>query len=71
MHFRIAGLILLLLVLQIPWFVAESGEILGVPGWAAYSVGAAVVFAVVASYLVNRYWDHLSGESEKDVEVKR
>ena len=59
---------LAVLVLAVPWpFVEDSGRrVFGLPVWAAYSIGAAAVFAAVVAFLIGRYWDLSAGADDDD-----
>ena len=57
------------MVLCVPWFFTgsePSGVILGLPSWAAYSLGISLLNAAVAAWLIARRWDALAGEEDDD-----
>jgi len=60
-------LIALLLFLTVPWFfsAAEFVQVMGMPVWAAYSLGMSVLFALVVVLLLPRCW-HLSARDDGD-----
>jgi len=61
------------MVLSVPWFFTgsePSSTVLGLPDWAAYSLGVSLLNAAVAAWLISRHWDTLAGtvDIEDDVE---
>lgn len=56
--------ILFMILATVPWWFTEEteGRILGLPVWAAYTVMVSLVYAVVISWFVGKFWDE--GEDE-------
>jgi len=54
----------------VPWFFTDfDGKIiLGLPAWALYSFSMTVLYAVIITILIGRYWSVSAGESESDNE---
>jgi len=69
---RIWLILVAFMVLSVPWFHTGSGPsptVLGLPSWAAYSLGISLLNAAVAAWLISRHWDALAGdEDDEDVE---
>ena len=59
---RIYSLIAALLFLSVPWlfFKWSDSNVLGLPGWAAYSLIFVACFAVIMVILIERYWTDFS-----------
>ncbi len=53
-----------LLILTVPWWFTESSDsqIMGMPVWAAYSLGMSVIFALVVALLLKCFWRLSAGE---------
>lgn len=48
----------LVLALTVPWaFTGDGGRWWGFPGWAVYSLGASVIYAVIVSWMLGRGWE--------------
>ena len=47
-----------LIVASVPWFFTEfiSGNILGFPTWAFYSLCITILYAIVTACFFQRYW---------------
>jgi len=47
-----------ILIVTVPWFFKEyrSGDILGFPSWAFYSLCVTLVYAIVTAVFLERYW---------------
>ncbi|MFH2008979.1 MAG: hypothetical protein ABI333_20485 [bacterium] len=66
---RIWLILVAFMVLGVPWFFTGSGPsptVLGLPDWAAYSLGISLLNAAVAAWLISRYWDALAGDEGAD-----
>ncbi|MFQ5581776.1 MAG: hypothetical protein ACE5F3_03995 [Mariprofundaceae bacterium] len=63
---RLYLLIAVLLILTVPWWftVPADRQILGMPAWAAYSLGMSVLFAVVMAALLKRFWELSAGKDD-------
>ncbi len=46
-----------LLVLTVPWWPGLDGQVGGLPSWAVYSVTAALIYALIVAWLLQRHWD--------------
>ena len=47
------------LVATVPWFFGQAADeppVLGLPAWAAYTVGATVLYAIVIAWCLGRCW---------------
>ncbi|MEA1881885.1 MAG: hypothetical protein U9N31_05730 [Candidatus Marinimicrobia bacterium] len=45
------------LILTVPWWFFEySSTILGLPDWAFYTVFMALIYSVVITYILGKYW---------------
>jgi len=58
------SLIALLLFFTVPWFFSErtAASILGMPAWAAYSLGMSLLFALCMAVLLPRSWRLSAGD---------
>ena len=56
-----------LLIASVPWFFTEfrSGNILGLPSWAFYSICVTIVYAIVTAVLFERYWSLFADEDSE------
>ncbi|MEM7707515.1 MAG: hypothetical protein AAF358_18300 [Pseudomonadota bacterium] len=59
-----------LLLLTVPWWPGLNGEVAGIPAWAAFSLLASVVYAVVVGWLLQRHWND-GGDDEPSPVVDR
>ncbi len=60
------------MVLSVPWFFTgnePSSTVLGLPDWAAYSLGVSLLNAAVAAWLISRHWDTLAGSDDIEDDV--
>jgi len=60
------SLIALLLILTVPWWFAESADsqLMGMPVWAAYSLGMSVFFALAMVLLLKCFWRLSAGKDD-------
>ena len=65
---RLYILILLFLILTVPWFFSDISSIIvaGFPLWALYTLMATLIYAVIISYLLEKYWSLSAREEEED-----
>jgi hypothetical protein len=56
-----------LLIATVPWFFTEysSGNILGFPSWAFYSICVTLVYAIVTAAFFERYWSLFTGDEKE------
>lgn len=57
-------LISFLLFISVPWFFTDPtpAQVLGLPIWGFYSLSITILFAIVTSVLISKYWEKLSEE---------
>ncbi len=55
---RVCFISAFLIVASVPWFFTEfiSGNILGFPTWAFYSLCITILYAMVTAFFFQRYW---------------
>ena len=65
---RLYILIFLFLLLTVPWFFFDISSIIvaGFPLWALYTLLATLLYAVVISYFLGKYWTLSSREEEEE-----
>ena len=65
---RLYILILFFLLLTVPWFFSgnSSNIVEGFPPWALYTLMATLIYAVIISYFLGRYWSLSSREEEEE-----
>ena len=65
---RLYILILLFLLLTVPWFFSDISSIIvaGFPPWALYTLLATLLYAVVISYFLGKYWSLSAREEEEE-----
>ena len=63
---RLYILILLLILLTVPWFFSgiSSNILIGFPPWALYALLATLIYAIIISYLLGKYWSLSASEGE-------
>lgn len=69
MRLRIWLILLSFMVLCVPWFFTgsePSSVVLGLPAWAAYSLGVSLLNAAVVAWLISRHWDALASDEDGD-----
>ncbi len=56
-----------LIVASVPWFFTEfiSGNILGFPTWAFYSLCITILYAIVTVFFFQRYWSLFADNDEE------
>jgi len=56
------------LLANVPWFFheAQMTHVWGFPPWAVYSFAMIILFAVVTSVFIGKYWDVMAGPEEED-----
>ena len=61
-------LIFLFLLLTVPWFFSDISSIIvaGFPLWALYTLMATLIYAIIISYLLEKYWSLSAREEEED-----
>ena len=66
---RLYILILLLILLTVPWFFSGIASIIvvGFPPWALYTLMATLIYAVITSYFLGKYWSLSAREGEEEV----
>lgn len=73
-RYGVYTVIVLALLATVPWlFVgSDTGPLLGLPVWAAYTLIATVLFACLVAWCLGRFWD-LSAEAlpPEDLEEER
>ena len=49
---------IMVLILTVPWWFFEYSDtiILGLPDWAFYAVIMAILYSIVISYIVGKFW---------------
>ncbi len=49
---------IIVLILTVPWWFFEYSDtiILGLPDWAFYAVIMAILYSIVISYIVGKFW---------------
>ncbi|MFQ5963373.1 MAG: hypothetical protein ACE5KZ_03720 [Candidatus Scalinduaceae bacterium] len=59
---------ILTLVATVPWFFSEEMDVqvFGFPPWAFYSICMTVLYAVVISVIIYRYWHVLAGDDDEE-----
>ncbi|MFK7957132.1 MAG: hypothetical protein AB8B96_13640 [Lysobacterales bacterium] len=62
-------LALFLLLFTVPWWPGLDGQIAGIPMWAMFSLIAAVVYASIVAWLLERHWD--DGEPAESSETRQ
>lgn len=65
----LAGLILVLMVLAVPWMFKPTTPahlMLGMPGWALYSLLVTLVFAIVVAWIIATKWQVLERGEERE-----
>jgi len=65
---RLYILMLVLILLTIPWFFSgiTSRIIVGFPSWALYTFIATLIFAIITSYILGKYWNLSARELEEE-----
>ena len=65
---RLYILIFLFLLLTVPWFFSGISIIIvaGFPSWALYTLMATLLYAVIISYFLGKYWSLSSREGEEE-----
>lgn len=65
-RFRLWLVIAVLLIFTVPWWFTESSDsqMMGMPVWAAYSLGMSVLFAVAMVLLLKYFWRVSAGEDD-------
>ena len=65
---RLYILILLLILLTVPWFFSGIASIIvvGFPPWALYTLMATLIYAVITSYFLRKYWSLSAREGEEE-----
>lgn len=63
---RLYILSFILVLFTVPWFFTEVRDetIVGMPGWAFYSVVAAAGYACAVAWLMQRYWSLSAGDGD-------
>lgn len=58
-------LLALFVLASLPWVfpTGSAGEVMGLPGWAVYTLVVSLVYASAVSFFVRRFWD--AGEAGK------
>ena len=61
-------LIFLFLLLTVPWFFFGISSIIvaGFPFWALYTLMATLLYAVITSYFLGKYWSLSAREEEEE-----
>ena len=64
---RLYILIFLFLLLTVPWFFFDISSIIvaGFPLWALYSLLVTLIYAVIISYFIGKYWALSAREEEE------
>ena len=64
---RLYILIVLLILLTVPWFFSGIVSIIvaGFPLWALYTLLTTLIYAVITSYFLGKYWS-LSAQEEQE-----
>ena len=64
---RLYIIILLLILLTVPWFFFGIAQniVVGFPPWALYTLLATLIYAVIISYFLGKYWS-LSAREEQE-----
>ena len=64
---RLYILIFLFLLLTVPWFFFDISSIIvaGFPLWALYTLLATLIYAVITSYFIGKYWGLSAREEEE------
>ncbi len=50
---------IIVLILTVPWWFFEYSDtiILGLPDWAFYAVIMAILYSIVISYILGKFWE--------------
>ncbi len=50
---------IMVLILTVPWWFFEYSDtiILGLPDWAFYAVIMAILYSIVISYILGKFWE--------------
>ena len=64
---RLYSLILLLILPTVPWFFSgiDVNIVIGFPSWALYTILATLIYAIIISYFLEKYWS-LSAREEQE-----
>ena len=65
---RLYIIMLVLILLTIPWFFSgiSPNIIVGFPSWALYTFIATLLYAVITSYILGKYWTLSARELEQE-----
>lgn len=68
-RFKLFFILLISLVVTIPWFFMDKRitHIIGFPPWAFYVFCVTIVYAIIISVFIGRYWS-LSAEEDEEKE---
>ncbi|MBF0274547.1 MAG: hypothetical protein HQK84_04875 [Nitrospinae bacterium] len=69
-RFKLFFLTLFFLFLALPWIPSSVDDepVFGFPPWALYAFLFAVLYAVVLSFLMGKFWDVAAGDKAKKEE---
>ena len=65
---RLFILIIFLILLTVPWFFSGivSNIVVGFPPWALYTLLATLIYAVIISYFLRKYWSLSAWEEQEE-----
>lgn len=67
MPLKIFTSILFLMLFLTPWWAAgQEGRILGLPSWVVYVVLGGVVFPLLISNMISKWWETLAGQEDEE-----
>ncbi|MGB0580779.1 MAG: hypothetical protein ACPGVU_13840 [Limisphaerales bacterium] len=65
MPLKIFTSILFLMLLMTPWWaIGQEARILGLPSWVVYVVLGCVIFPLLVSNMIGRWWETLEQDGE-------